>query len=129
MNHIMFGEISAWFYKALGGIRPDPKQPGFKNILLEPHFVNGLNNFEASHQGPYGIILSKWVKSKEKIDYFVTVPANSCATLTLPQQIVKEGNQPVESNQLINTIATDKTSLKLSLLAGSYHFTFKLNKK
>jgi alpha-L-rhamnosidase len=129
LNHIMFGEISAWFYKALGGIRPDPDQPGFKNILLEPYFVNGLDHFEASHQGPYGIILSKWVKSKEKIDYFVTVPANSSATLILPEQAVMEGNQPIESNQFINIIATDKTSLKLSLLAGSYHFTFKLNKK
>jgi len=24
MNHIMFGEIGAWMYKALGGIRPGP---------------------------------------------------------------------------------------------------------
>ena len=24
MNHIMFGEIGAWMYKALGGIKPDP---------------------------------------------------------------------------------------------------------
>ena len=47
MNHIMFGEIGAWLYKALGGIRPDPDQPGFKNILLEPHFVKGLDHFEA----------------------------------------------------------------------------------
>ncbi|MDR2287415.1 MAG: family 78 glycoside hydrolase catalytic domain, partial [Prevotellaceae bacterium] len=44
LNHIMFGEASAWFYKALGGIHPDPKQPGFKNILLKPHFVAGLEN-------------------------------------------------------------------------------------
>ncbi len=129
LNHIMFGEISAWFYKALGGIRPDPNQPGFKNILLEPHFVKGLDHFEASHQGPYGIISSKWIKSKEKIDYFVSVPANSSATLILPEKAVKEGNQPIESNQFINIVVTDKAVLKLALSAGSYHFTFKLTKK
>ena len=129
LNHIMFGEISAWFYKALGGIRPDPNQPGFKNILLEPHFVKGLNHFEASHIGPYGLILSKWVKSNEKIDYFVTVPANSSATLLLPAQKIKEGAQPIVSNQFIKIISTDKTSSKLSLSAGSYHFTLKLNQK
>ena len=28
-NHIMFGEINAWYYKALGGIFPDENQPGF----------------------------------------------------------------------------------------------------
>ena len=27
-NHIMFGDISAWFYETLGGINVDPRQPG-----------------------------------------------------------------------------------------------------
>ncbi len=31
-NHIMFGDISAWFYKAIAGINPDPQAPGFKHI-------------------------------------------------------------------------------------------------
>ncbi len=128
LNHIMFGEISAWFYKALGGIRPDPIQPGFKNILLEPHFVNGLTHFEASHQGPYGLIVSNWVRTKENIDYFVTIPSNSSALLTLPVQKVMEGNHSIEENQFINIIKADKSTLKLSLSSGNYHFTFKLNK-
>jgi len=84
MNHIMFGEIGAWFYKALGGIKPDAKQPGFKNILLEPHFVNGLDHFEASHEGSYGTIFSSWKRSGKKITYSVIVPPNSTATLRLP---------------------------------------------
>lgn len=25
LNHITFGEIGAWFYRALGGIKPDPE--------------------------------------------------------------------------------------------------------
>jgi alpha-L-rhamnosidase len=107
LNHIMFGEISAWFYKALGGIRPDPEHPGFKNILLQPCFVKGLTHFEASYNGPFGLIVSKWVKNKEKIDYFVTVPANSSATLFLPDQKVREGDQPIENNQFIRIIHTE----------------------
>ena len=39
-NHMMFGEIGGWFYKGLGGIFPDPEQPGFKHILLRPNFVD-----------------------------------------------------------------------------------------
>ncbi len=35
MNHIMFGEIDAWYYKALGGIFPDEEKPGFKNVILK----------------------------------------------------------------------------------------------
>lgn len=59
-NHMMFGEIGAWFYKGLGGIFPDPAQPGFQNILLRPHFIKGLKRFEARHRSPYGEIVSRW---------------------------------------------------------------------
>ncbi len=124
LNHIMFGEISAWYYKALGGIRPDPDHPGFRNILLEPHFVKGLTHFEASHQGPYGMIVSKWSKGKRKITYQVTIPANSSATLTLPAGKLKEGNRPVGDNQFIKILRKEKSSITLSIASGNYSFTF-----
>jgi len=82
-NHIMFGEISAWYYKALGGIRPDPENPGFKNILLKPYFVSGLDHFEARHQGPYGEIVSAWKRSNGTIVYTAVIPPNSTAQLHL----------------------------------------------
>ena len=87
LNHIMFGEISAWFFKAFGGIKPDPAQPGFKNILLQPHFVTGLTHATVSHRSPYGEIVSKWERKKTVIIYSVTVPANSTADLYLPKNV------------------------------------------
>ncbi len=84
LNHIMFGEIGAWLYKGPGGIKPDPQKPGFKNILLQPHFVSGLDHFEASHNGPYGQIVSAWKKTRKGYTYNVTIPANSTATVSLP---------------------------------------------
>lgn len=83
LNHIMFGEIGAWLYKGLGGIKPDPAKPGFKNILLQPHFVPALNHCEATHKSPYGTIVSSWKRSGKKIVYTAVVPANSSATLVL----------------------------------------------
>ncbi|WP_455588420.1 glycoside hydrolase family 78 protein [Bacteroides rodentium] len=93
-NHMMFGEIGAWFYKGLGGIFPDPAQPGFRNILLRPHFMKGLKQFEARHQSPYGEIISRWEWKGKRVRYEVTVPANSTATLTLPDEA--KGEQVVE---------------------------------
>ena len=49
MNHIMFGEIDARMWKALGGIKPGAANPGFKYVLLKPNFVKGLDHFETSH--------------------------------------------------------------------------------
>src|SRR5690606_29025560 len=83
-NHMMFGEIGAWFFKALGGIKPDENAPGFKNILLQPHFVKGLDTFSVRFDGPYGEIKSSWRRSGEKIFLDIVIPANSGATLILP---------------------------------------------
>ncbi len=83
-NHMMFGEIGGWFYKGLGGIFPDPEQPGFSHIVLRPNFVRELKHFEARHQSPYGEIVSKWEWKGKHIKYEVVVPANSTATLYLP---------------------------------------------
>ena len=94
-NHMMFGEIGAWFYKGLGGIFPDPEQPGFKHILLRPNFVKELKWFESKHQAPRGEIVSKWQwKGKRQIDYEVVVPANSTATLYLPASV--EGERVIQ---------------------------------
>lgn len=114
-NHIMFGEIGAWFYKALGGIKPDPEQPGFKNILLEPHFVKGLEKFEAQHNGPYGKILSRWKKYNGKIFYDIIVPPNSSATLVINgREIYEKDGVKFSKNK--------KGAFQAKILSGKYHF-------
>ena len=84
-NHMMFGEIGAWFYKGLAGIYPDSEHPGFKHINLRPYFPDGLEEFSARHTSPYGEIISGWSTKGGKVIYQVTIPANSSATLTLPE--------------------------------------------
>jgi len=122
MNHIMFGEINAWYYKALGGIFPDEKNPGFKNIILKPHFVPGLEHFEASHEGPYGTIVSSWKKKGKTVEYSVFVPANSTAVLYLEGNNIRESNQTLEKNPYLK-IRKSKNNLHiLELKAGEYLF-------
>ncbi|HEY3369785.1 MAG TPA: glycoside hydrolase family 78 protein [Prolixibacteraceae bacterium] len=122
MNHIMFGEIGAWFYKALGGIFPDEAQPGFKNIILKPNFVSGLNQFEAKYDSPYGTIVSSWEKSKGKILYQVTIPANSTATLYLNAKKVTQSGKDLSENKLIRTEKNKDQLLCMHLQAGNYKF-------
>ena len=86
-NHMMFGEIGGWFFKGLGGIFPDPGQPGFKHILLRPNFVKDLKQFEAKHRSPYGQIVSAWEWKNNNVMYTVEIPANSSATLYLPDNV------------------------------------------
>ncbi len=125
LNHIMFGEINAWYYKALGGIFPDESRPGFKNIMLKPNFVTGLSHFEASHESPYGNIVSSWQRRGKTIEYKVTVPANSTATLYLNGKNIRENNKSLEKNPLIEIEKSDQDRQVLHLKAGFYTFSIK----
>ena len=89
-NHMMFGEIGAWFYKGLAGIYPDANDPGFHHILLRPFFPSDLKEFSASHISPYGKIVSSWTSKGKKLVYTAVIPPNSNATLTLPNGDVHE---------------------------------------
>jgi alpha-L-rhamnosidase len=84
MNHIMFGEIGAWFYKALGGIKPDESKPGFQIVNIEPNFVQGLDRFAAVYSSIRGDIQSRWERTGSEIRYVLEIPPGSSARLTFP---------------------------------------------
>ncbi len=118
LNHIMFGDISAWYFKALGGINVDENNPGFKNIIFKPNFVPGLNEFKATHKGPYGKINSEWKRENGNIIYSVKIPANSTATLYLDSDISglkKYSNRAIKENG----------DTKIELDAGRHTFNLK----
>jgi alpha-L-rhamnosidase len=117
LNHIMFGEIGAWFYKALGGIHPDPAQPGFKNILLKPNFVTGLTHASVTFESPYGTIESKWERKKKNVIYRVTVPANATADFYLPAGY-RTGKVKLAGGKAVTLSETGQGVYQL--VAGSY---------
>jgi len=125
LNHIMFGEIGAWFYKSPGGIYPDENQPGFKNVILKPDFVKGLNSFETNHTGPFGSIVSSWKKAGLKIEYHVIIPPNSTADLSLRGDKIFESGIELSENTAIKAVKMESNLNLLRLKAGSYTFTIK----
>lgn len=121
LNHIMFGEISAWYYKALGGLFPDASVPGFKHIILKPNFVSGLTSFEANHISPYGEIVSSWNRNKNKVQYMVTVPSNTSASLYL------DAAYTVKSKEIKSQIlSAQREEGSIKLTPGTYHFEIRI---
>jgi alpha-L-rhamnosidase len=118
LNHIMFGEIGAWFYKALGGIGIDRQSPGFKNILLKPQFVKDLDRADTSHESPYGKIISKWERKKGRVFYDAVIPANSTATFHIP------AGYKIRKAELSSGEKLTVTGDIFPLTAGSYRFEF-----
>ncbi|QCX37774.1 alpha-rhamnosidase [Aureibaculum algae] len=112
-NHIMFGEISAWYFKALGGIKPDPNNPGFRKFILEPNFVKGLDHFEARFNSPQGEITSSWKRIGSKIYYHVVIPPNSVCRLTLKANNISKNMHPLITNK-------ENGLIHLNLESGTY---------
>lgn len=103
LNHIFFGDISAWMVNDIVGIRYDVDYPGFQHIVIAPHFVEGLNNASASYKSVRGEIRASWTKRGSKVVVELSIPCNTTATL-----------MPNGSTERIN------------VSAGSHTFTFDL---
>ena len=84
LNHIMFGDISAWMYQYLAGIAPNPDAPGFAEFTIKPHFPTDLDHFSAEYVAPRGLIKSSWLRTAEGITVNVTIPQNTKAQIELP---------------------------------------------
>lgn len=94
-NHIMFGDVSAWWYQTLAGIRladtvsavalkNNPGEIAFKKIVIAPVPVAGLDWVKAEHDSPYGMIRSQWKKANGVFRLDIDVPVNTTATICLP---------------------------------------------
>ena len=83
LNHIMFGEIGAWLYKTLGGLRIDESNPAFRHVSLRPYFPENLDYLEIEHETPYGCISTSWKRDDEgNILYEFDLPECVSATFT-----------------------------------------------
>ena len=83
-NHIMYGDVSAWFYKALAGINPDPAAPGFKHFFIKPNVVGDLTSTRGEYLSIRGKIVSDWKIEKGEFCLRVVIPPNTTATVSLP---------------------------------------------
>ena len=95
-NHIMFGDISAWMYQYLGGIRPLKETPGFRKFVIQPCFVKKLSHMEVCHQSPFGMIKSKWKRVGKQITCLFDIPDGSQADIMLPGKKIQNASGKVK---------------------------------
>jgi alpha-L-rhamnosidase len=83
--HPMFGSVSEWFYRWLGGIRPNPDHPGFEKFTIAPTLPEGLDFVKCSYNSPYGEIVSNWSRKGNNHQVFeIKIPEGSLANVNLP---------------------------------------------
>ena len=89
-NHYAYGAVLSWMYGTMAGIRADAAG-GFKHFTLAPIPDARMGKVDAAFDSPYGEIRSAWVYGKDgKWSWTFTIPANTSATVKLPNGSVEE---------------------------------------
>jgi alpha-L-rhamnosidase len=125
-NHHPFGAcIGSWLYQFLAGIQQDSTSIGFKNIIIKPEIVKGLEWVKASYNSPYGTIKSKWKKISGKIEIDLEIPVNTSALIYVPgtnRQTISENRRPINMVKDIQFITCEKGRTVFKVGSGKYHF-------
>ncbi len=86
-NHYSYGAVCDFLFSTVAGIQPLPETPGYKHFQIKPVIGGSLTHAEATQDSPYGKISVAWRKTEDSVTYFVTIPANTRATVMLDRKL------------------------------------------
>jgi alpha-L-rhamnosidase len=124
-NHIMFGDISAWFHQNLGGLNVDPKMPGFKHSIIRPQPVGDLTWAKSQHETQFGTLSCHWQIKPEGLSMNVVIPANTTATVYVPAakaEAVTEGGKPAAQTTGVKFVRFEDGYAVFDVGSGKYDF-------
>tara|TARA_R110002050_G_scaffold187015_2_gene321416 strand:- start:75468 stop:77936 length:2469 start_codon:yes stop_codon:yes gene_type:complete len=119
--HPMFGTVSGWFFRWLGGIQPDPDYPGFEKFVLAPAVPKDLDHVNSDYISPYGKIVSNWKKSDNKVHYELEIPAGTSAFVKLEKDLNQKIQlTKIDDNEFNSTQIEGLSSRQFHLDEGQY---------
>lgn len=137
-NHPMFGSVSEWFYRSLGGINPSPDARGFDKVLVRPLAVAPLEYVKTSHESVRGKIVSEWERNNDQgTTYHIEVPGNMNAEIylaipaNLRVEIFESGNRIYRNGKVggssegVKFIRNEKQFAVFQTGSGKYQFQIK----
>ena len=126
-NHVMMlGDLLIWYYENLGGIKAEA--PGFKEIVMKPEMIKGLDAVNATYNSVHGLIKSSWTKSATDFNWNISIPANTTARISIPAKSsaqVKEGGVKASEAKGIKFIKIEDNRAVFELGSGDYAFQVK----
>lgn len=123
------GSIGQWFFKAAGGIRPDPAGPGFKKIDIRPSLMGDLTWVNCAYDSPYGRIVSNWTRADGAVTMEVVIPPNTTATVHVPSAAaaeVRESDRPAAQAGGVTFLRMDAGAAVFAVESGRYRFQARL---
>ena len=115
--HNCYNGIGTWFYQAVGGIRLDEAEPGYRHFYVDPQIPNGVTWAKVTKESPYGTIAVNWELQGNQLNLQLTVPAGTTATVCIP-------NNAVSYKMNKKKVSIKKQTVDVE--AGHYDFLFNL---
>jgi alpha-L-rhamnosidase len=126
-NHYAYGAIGEWLYRVVAGLDSDPAQPAYKHMLVQPRPGGALTYARAVLRTPYGEAVSGWRLVGDVLQVSVRVPANTRATVRLPEATlaqVTESGRAVASASGVTRAAQDGDVVVVEVGSGDYLFSY-----
>ncbi len=115
--HNCYNGIGTWFYQAIGGIRPDENNPGYKHVYIEPQIPTGITWAKTTKETPYGTIALDWqLDVSGKLSLNIILPVGTSASVVIP-----DGAQSYFLNDETFSVNEDKT---IEIENGHYMLNF-----
>jgi alpha-L-rhamnosidase len=130
-NHYAYGAVGEWLYRVVAGIDLDPEAPGYKHILIQPQPGGDLTFAKATYQSLYGEIVSSWTLDDDSFRLFVTIPANTRATIRLPHahlEQVRHRGEPLSRATSLHEARQDGQDVIVMVGSGQYDFAYAMER-
>ena len=124
-NHPMFGSVSEWFMKWLGGIQPSEGSRGFDRVTISPRTPNGLAWVKSSYQSVRGKIVSNWKREGDSIQYEIEIPANMVAEVSFVAtslDSVSEERRALKDVAGVSNLTKGASEVRFEIGSGTYKF-------
>ncbi len=129
-NHYSFGAVGSWMLNHSLGIQREESSPGFQQFVLAPEVdPTGEMTFAKGHyESLYGKIESSWKVENGKVEYDFIIPANTTATIILPEteELTDDGNSIKECVYMKENGSSDG-KIQLKAGSGTYHFSMPIH--
>ena len=80
-NHYALGAVADFMHRVVAGLAP--LSPGYERILFAPQPGGALTSAEASHETPFGLASSSWVRDGDQLTLTVRVPVGATGVIRL----------------------------------------------
>ncbi|SEW53315.1 family 78 glycoside hydrolase catalytic domain [Chitinophaga arvensicola] len=122
LMHSSFLYPGAWYIDGIGGIRADPRFPGFQHFIIRPPKLHApqMTWAKTTYESPVGKIETSWQRKNGDFNLLVTVPPGGKATVYFPSA----GNGPVKvSSAFAKNKGTANGYTLFEVPAGVYVFS------